>query len=68
MAWELVAKNMEVRSDSRVILGHIQEEYEAKEERMKKYLSKVRELVTQFKSFTIRKVMREHNIHVDQLA
>lgn len=47
---------MEVRNDSRVIVGHIQWEYEEKEEKMKKYVSKVRELITQFKRFAIKNV------------
>jgi ribonuclease HI len=59
MAQEFGAENVGMRSNSKVIVGYIQGEYKAKEERMKKYLSKVRELITQFKSFTIKKVLHE---------
>lgn len=47
-----------MRSDSLVVVGHIQREFEAKEERMKKYLLRVKELVTQFKDFAIKKRKR----------
>ena len=41
MALELGAKSMKVRSDSQVIIGYVRGEFEAKEEKMKMYLSKV---------------------------
>lgn len=41
-----------------MVVGHIQREFEAKEERMKKYLLRVKELVTQFKDFAIKKRKR----------
>jgi ribonuclease HI len=44
IAHDLGARNVEVRTDSRVIAGQILEEYEAKGEKMKKYLDKVRNL------------------------
>ena len=34
----LGAKNLLIQSDSRLVIGQIKEEYEAKEERMQKYL------------------------------
>ena len=41
MTLELGAKFVEIRSDSQVIVSHIRREFEAKEEKMKMYLSKV---------------------------
>jgi ribonuclease HI len=36
--------SVEVRSDSQVIVGHIRGEFEAEEEKMKKYLTKVQDM------------------------
>ena len=38
VATALGVKNVRLRSDSKLIVGQITKEYEAKEERMKKYL------------------------------
>jgi ribonuclease HI len=43
IAKDLGAKNLEVRSDSQVIVGHIQGDYEARGDKMIKYLAKVQE-------------------------
>jgi hypothetical protein len=48
LALKLGAKSMEVQSDSQVIVGHIRGEFEAKGERMKKYLAKVQGMQTSF--------------------
>jgi ribonuclease HI len=55
---ELGAQNIEMRSDSNVIVGHVSSEYEAKEERMQKYLVKFREFMAKLKQFVIKKVLR----------
>ena len=39
--------------------------YEAKEERMKKYLNKVRHLVKRFKEASFIQIPREENMEVD---
>jgi ribonuclease HI len=41
LALELGAESVKVRSDSQVIIGYVQGEFEAKREMMKKYLTKV---------------------------
>jgi ribonuclease HI len=48
LAFELRVKSVEVWSDSQVIVGHIQGEFEATGERMKKYLAKVQDMQTSF--------------------
>jgi ribonuclease HI len=68
IAHELGAENVEVHTDSRVIAGHILGEYEAKGEKMKKYLVKVKELATRFAHFHVKKVPREENVEADRLA
>jgi ribonuclease HI len=68
MALELGADSVEVRSDSQVIVGHIRGEFEAKGEKMKKYLTKVQSMQTAFQKFYIKKIPREDNIKADHLA
>lgn len=47
-------------SDSQLIVGHVQNDYKAREENMK-YLSKVRELIQAFRSFDIQQIPRVEN-------
>jgi ribonuclease HI len=68
LAFELGAESVEVRSDSQVIVGHIRGEFEAKGEKMKKYLAKVQGMQTSFKKFCIKKIPREDNEKADHLA
>ena len=44
----LGAKNLLLQSDSKLVEGQIKEEYEAKEERMQKYLRLMRHLAREF--------------------
>ena len=44
----LGAKNLLIQSDSKLIMGQIKEEYEAKEERTQKYLRLTRHLIQEF--------------------
>jgi hypothetical protein len=53
---ELGAQKVEMRSDFSVIVGQANDEFEAKEERMQKYLAKVRELTVKLKRVVIKKV------------
>jgi ribonuclease HI len=68
LALELGADSVEVRSDSQVIVGHINGEFEAKGEKMKKYLTKVQSMQTAFRKFCIKKIPREDNEKADHLA
>jgi ribonuclease HI len=67
-ALELGADSVEVRSDSQVIVGHVRGEFEAKGEKMKKYLAKVQSMQTSFQKFCIKKIPREDNEKADHLA
>ena len=42
------AKNLLVQSDSKLVIGQTKEEYEAKEERMQKYLRLTKQLTQEF--------------------
>jgi ribonuclease HI len=68
IATDLGAQNVEIRSDSSAIVGQANGEFEAKKERMQKYLAKVRELMGKLKRVIIIKVPRSFNRTVDQLA
>ena len=47
LAKEAEASSVVIHSDSQVIIGHINEDYEAKGERMKEYQSMVKERISQ---------------------
>jgi ribonuclease HI len=68
IAAELGAQNVEMRSDSSVIVGQANGEFEAKEERMQKYLAKVKELTMKLKRVVIKKVPQSLDNAADQLA
>ena len=68
-----LAKSMEARSililgDSQLVMGQINETYEAKEEWMEKYLEKVLRLVKKFKEINFVQIPREENMEADVLA
>ena len=50
------------------MVRHVQKEYEAKDERMTRYLTKVRDTLQWFAEWTIEKIKRTENGHVDALA
>ena len=50
------------------MVRHVQEEYEAKDERMARYLTKVRDTLQRFAKWTIEKISRTDNGRADILA
>jgi ribonuclease HI len=68
MALKLGANFVEVQSDSQVIVGHIQGEFEVKGEKMKRFLAKVQGMLYSFQKFCITKIPREDNEKADHLA
>uniref|UniRef100_A0A2N9GXI9 Uncharacterized protein n=1 Tax=Fagus sylvatica TaxID=28930 RepID=A0A2N9GXI9_FAGSY len=61
-------ENLTVKSDSQLIVGQVKGEYEAKEDRMKRYLMVVKNLLTQFKKVELLQIPREENEAADRLA
>ncbi|XP_027088643.2 uncharacterized protein [Coffea arabica] len=57
-----------VRSDSQLVVYQVRGEYEAKEDVMKKYLTKVREAIALFDTFEIERVPRSQNKRADALS
>ena len=68
LAKSLRAETMVVQDDSRLIINQVNGRCEAKEDRMKKYLSKVKRLVKKFKESSFVQLPREENMEADALV
>ncbi|XP_075633510.1 uncharacterized protein LOC142605971 [Castanea sativa] len=68
MVRHLGGEIVELYCDSRLVVGQINGEFEARDERMKKYLERVKGVLSLFKSFQVRQIPRGQNAHVDSLA
>ena len=64
----LGAKNLLLQSDSKLIMGQIKEEYEAKEEMMQKYLRLTRHLAQEFDRVEFIQVPKSQNMRADKVA
>lgn len=62
------ASSVVINYDSQVVIGHINGDYEAKGERMKKYLSMVKGRVSQKLLAKFMQILREENKQADHLA
>ena len=62
------AKSILILGDSQLVMGQVNGTCKAKEERMKKYLEKVLQLVKKFKETDFVQILREENMEVDALA
>ena len=61
-------KSIKLFSDSRLVVGQVRGEFEAKDERMQGYLSQVKCMQSKFDSFDLLHVPRSGNAHADSLA
>ena len=68
LAKVLGARNLIVQADSQLIIGQVKGEYEAKEERMQKYLKIVQRLSQHFDNLDFVQIPRAKNLKVDFLA
>ena len=68
LALALSFSKLRVYSDSQLVVRHVQKEYEVKDERMARYLTKVRNTLQRFTEWTIEKIKRTENGHTDALA
>lgn len=62
VAIALSASKIKIHSDSQLIMGHIRKEYEAKDERVAKYLLKVQESLDRLEEWVIEKIPRIANL------
>ena len=61
-------KSIKLFSDSKLVVGQVRGEFEAKDESMQGYLSQVKCLQLKFDSFDLLHVPRSGNAHADSLA
>ena len=68
MIHKIGGKSVKMFSDSRLVVGQVKGELEARDERMQGYLSQVRHLQSSFESFSLLHIPRSGNTHADSLA
>ena len=68
MVQRMGGKSIRLFSDSRLVVGQVRGEFEAKDERMQGYLSQVKCLQLKFDSFDLLHVPRSGNAHANSLA
>ena len=68
MVQRMGGKSVKVFSNSRLVVGQVKGEFEAKDERMQGYLSQVKCLRSKFDSFDLLHILRNSNAHADSLA
>ena len=68
MVQKMGRKTVKVFSDLRLVVGQVKGELEARDVRMQGYLSQVKHLQLDFKSFDVSHVSRSGNTHTDSLA
>ena len=68
LALTLSASKLEICSDSQLVVGQIQGEYEDKDERMAPYLSKVRTSLDKLNKWVIKRISRIKSVQVNALA
>ena len=59
---------MEMFSYSRLVVGQVKGELEARDVRMQEYLNQARHLQLGFDSFSLHQIPRSRNTHADSLA
>ena len=68
MVQKIGGKAIEAFSDSRLVVGQVRGELEARDARMQEYLGRVKRLQSDFEFFSLTHVSRSGNIHADSLA
>ena len=68
MIRKMGGKVVKIFSDSKLVVGQVKGELEARDERMQGYLGQVRHLQSGFESFSLLHIPRSGNTHVDSLA
>ena len=68
MVQKMGGKTMKVYSNSKLVVGQVRGELEARDPRMQEYLSQVKSIQTKFEVFDVSHVPRGGNTHADSLA
>nr|XP_023882263.1 uncharacterized protein LOC111994609 [Quercus suber] len=65
---ELGARNLLIQNDSKLVIGQVKGEYEAKEERMQKYLKLTNHLTKEFEKVEFAQIPRSQNRAADEVS
>ena len=68
LAKEMKIESLEIFSDSQLVVCQINDEYQAREEKMAAYLQKAEELLGSFSLYTISQILRSQNAEADALT
>nr|XP_009757569.1 PREDICTED: uncharacterized protein LOC104210373 [Nicotiana sylvestris] len=68
LAKGLGAESVEAKCDSLLVVSQVNESYEAREDRMQRYLDNIQIVLRRFKKWTLVRVAREQNCEVDALV
>ena len=68
MAKALGATELDVLSDSQLVVGQVNGDYEAKEGQMQRYLHQAQHQISQVRKVKLSRIPREQNTEADQLA
>ena len=68
LAKEMKVKSLDIFNDSQLVMCQINEEYQAREEKMVAYLLKAKEILGSLSSYTIRQILRSQNAEADAFA
>ena len=68
MVQKMGGKRVEMFSDSRLVVGQVKGELEARDASMQEYLSQVKRLQPNFNLFSLSHISRSGNTHADSLA
>ena len=68
MVQRMGGKLVTMFSDSRLVVGQVKGELEARDERMQGYLTRIKHLQNKFELFDLQHIPRGGNTHVDSLA
>ena len=68
MVQKMGGKTGKIFSDSKLVVGQVRGELEARDPRMQEYLSQVRRIQTKFEFFDLSYIPRSGNTHADSLA
>ena len=68
MVQKMGGRTVEAFLDSRMVVGQVRGELEARDVRMQEYLSQVKHLQSGFESFNLLQIPRSGNTHADSLA
>jgi len=68
LAIELEITNLTCKSDSRLVIGHLTEEYKVRETSLQQYFHFVKNLLSRFKEISFQHVWRENNTRANALS